>query len=94
MQQDIYPSLKPTVLIDSVARLQLERATGSLARSRPRGASVAITLGVAAVAGAGIGLWPSNTASDRAEPGGSATAAVSCACEDPARSDPARSESC
>jgi hypothetical protein len=85
MQQDCYPSLQPTVLIDSVPGLRAERAAALPARFRPREAGVAMALGVVAIAaGGGIGLWASNPGSVRGEPESGAKATVSCACEDPA----------
>jgi hypothetical protein len=76
METNSYPALKPTVLIDSVTSLRLQRAAQSPVHAEPRGASVALALGVAVAAGGGLGLLAASSAG--ADPG--AAVGVNCAC--------------
>lgn len=69
MLNDNHPALKPTVLIDAVPGLRWRQVAHSLARSQPRGTSVALAVGVAVAAGGGIGPWVSNPTQARADSG-------------------------
>ena len=77
--------MKPTVYIDSMAGLRLLRGAQTVMQTQPQRASVAVALGLAVVAGGGIGLLASKPA--QGANGSGAAAGGNCACVETSQAD-------